>query len=38
VLVERNGFIHGLTFGTAQDERLGRFFGPAPDAEWIQPE
>jgi len=38
VLVERNGFIHGLTFGTAQDERLGRFFGPATYAEWIQPE
>ena len=38
VLVEKNGFIHGLTFATPLEGRAGEFWGPAAYTEWIQPD
>ena len=36
VLVERNGFLHALTFGTPAAERAGRLFDAPTYAAWIQ--
>jgi hypothetical protein len=38
VLVERNGFIHGLTFGTPMANKAGELWGAATYTRWIQPE
>lgn len=38
VLVEKNGLIHGLTFGTPYEDRAGRFYGPIAYDRWIQPD
>ena len=38
VLVEKNGFIHGLTFGTPIAEEAGELWGPPAYTLWIQPE
>ena len=38
VLVERNGFIHGLTFGTPIAEQAGELWGPPAYTRWIQTE
>lgn len=38
VMVEKNGFIHGLTFGTAHEDKAGKFFEPATYEAWIQPD
>ena len=37
VLVEKNGFIHGLTFGAPHDGKVAVFFGARAYEEWIQP-
>ena len=33
---EMNGLLHGLTLGTEQEEKWGRFGGPRAYANWIQ--
>ncbi len=38
VMVEKNGFMHGLTFATRYEGQAGRFYGPATYERWIQPE
>ena len=38
VLVEKNGFIHALTFGTPHEDQAGELFGPPTYENWIQPE
>ena len=38
VLVEKNGYIHGLTFGTPLENEAGLFWGPAAYEQWIQPD
>jgi hypothetical protein len=38
VLVEKNGFIHALTFGTPHEGHAGELFGPPAYEQWIQPE
>ncbi len=38
VLVEKNGFIHGLTAGTPWENRAGVFFEPRAYESWIQPD
>lgn len=38
VLVEKNGFIHALTFGTPIADKAGELWGPAAYTRWIQPE
>lgn len=38
VLVEKNGFIHALTFGTPTASRAGQLFGPPAYERWIQAE
>ena len=38
VLVEKNGFIHALTFGTPREDQAGELFGPPTYEQWIQPE
>jgi len=37
VLVERNGFIHALTFGTPLEDQAGQLMGPIAYEQWIQP-
>jgi len=37
VLVEKNGFIHALTFGSTCEEGGPKFFGPRAYEDWIQP-
>jgi hypothetical protein len=37
VLVERNGFVHGLTLGTPLAGRVAPFWGPRAYAAYIQP-
>jgi hypothetical protein len=38
VLVEKNGFIHALTFATPQEDKAGRLWEPATYERWIQPD
>ncbi len=38
VLVEKNGFIHSLTFATPYENQAGKFYGPSAYQEWIQPD
>jgi len=38
VLVEKNGFIHGHTFGTPYEGSVAEFFAPRAYSSWIQPE
>ncbi|QDU35177.1 hypothetical protein KS4_32570 [Poriferisphaera corsica] len=38
VLVERNGLIHGMTFGTDLEGRSGQLWGKAAYEKWIQEE
>jgi len=37
VLVEKNGLIHGLTFGTPWEGKAGEFFADRAYDRWIQP-
>lgn len=38
VLVEKNGFIHALTFATPYEDKAGRLWEPANYERWIQPD
>jgi len=38
VLVEKNGFIHGMTFGTPDEGKAGAFWGEHSYDQWIQAE
>jgi hypothetical protein len=38
VLVEKNGFIHALTFATPHEGKAGRLWEPATYERWIQPD
>jgi len=38
VLVEKNGFIHAVSFGTPQEYHAGMFWEPRAYTEWIQPD
>ena len=38
VLVEKNGFIHALTFATPHEGQAGRLWGPVTYERWIQPD
>ncbi len=38
VLVEKNGYIHGLTSATPFEGRAGTFWGPVTYTKWIQPD
>ena len=37
VQVEKNGFLHGLTAGTAQEAFAWEYYGPRAYEKWIQP-
>jgi hypothetical protein len=37
ILVEKNGFLHGMTAGSPQEKDAGIFFGPTDYEKWIQP-
>ncbi len=37
VLVEKNGLIHGLTFGSPWEDKAGEFFADRAYDRWIQP-
>ncbi|MFH0794344.1 MAG: hypothetical protein V2A74_09970 [bacterium] len=37
-LVEKNGFIHGMTFATPDEKRAGEFWAERAYDQWIQPE
>jgi hypothetical protein len=37
ILVERNGFLHAMTFGTPFESEAGAFFGEPIYSKWIQP-
>ncbi len=37
ILVERNGFLHAMTFGTPFESDAGAFFGEPIYSKWIQP-
>lgn len=36
ILVERNGFLHAMTFGTSFESKAGAFFGEPVYTKWIQ--
>jgi len=38
VLVEKNGFIHALAFGTRYEDKAGRLWEPPTYERWIQPD
>lgn len=38
VLVEKNGFIHGLTFAGPYEKQVDQLWGPVNYEKWIQPE